>query len=67
MVVEERASVTESVVLAGASIGRGATVERSIVMGRVGPDAVVSDAVVGADGDVPAGTTLADARLPAPG
>ncbi|HWM21085.1 MAG TPA: NDP-sugar synthase [Ilumatobacteraceae bacterium] len=67
VVVEERASVTESVVLAGASIGRGATVERSIVMGRVGPDAVVSDAVVGADGDVPAGTTLADARLPAPG
>jgi mannose-1-phosphate guanylyltransferase len=66
-VVEEGASVSGSVVLPGATIGRGARVERSIVMGRVGPDAVVSDAVIGADGHVPAGTTLADARLPAPG
>ena len=65
--VEERASVSESVVLPGAAIGAGATVERSIVMGRVGADAVVSDVVIGADGDVPAGTTLADARLPAAG
>jgi mannose-1-phosphate guanylyltransferase len=65
--VEERASVSESVVLPGAAIGRGATVERSIVMGRVGPEAVVSDVVIGADGDVPAGTTVADARVPAPG
>jgi mannose-1-phosphate guanylyltransferase len=67
VVVDEGASVSESVVLSGATIGRGARVERSIVMGRVGPDAVVSDAVIGADGDVPAGTTLADARLPAAG
>jgi mannose-1-phosphate guanylyltransferase len=67
VVVDGGASVSESVVLSGATIGRGARVERSIVMGRVGPDAVVSDAVVGADGDVAAGSTLADARLPAPG
>jgi mannose-1-phosphate guanylyltransferase len=67
VVVDEGASVSESVVLSGATIGRGARVERSIVMGRVGADAVVSDAVIGADGDVPAGTTLADARLPTAG
>jgi mannose-1-phosphate guanylyltransferase len=66
-VVADGASVSGSVVLPGAVVGRGATVERSIVMGRIGPDAVVCDAVIGADGDVPAGTTLVDARLPAPG
>jgi mannose-1-phosphate guanylyltransferase len=64
-VVAERASVIDSVVLPGAEVGREATVERSIVMGRVGPNAVVCDAVIGADGDVPAGVTLVDARLPA--
>jgi mannose-1-phosphate guanylyltransferase len=65
-VVSERASVAESVILPGAVVGRGATVARSIVMGRVGPGAVLCDAVVGAVGDVPAGATLIDSRLPTP-
>jgi mannose-1-phosphate guanylyltransferase len=66
-IVADGASVIGSVVLPGATVCRGARVERSIVMGRVGADAVVCDAVIGADGDVPAGTTLVDARVPAPG
>jgi mannose-1-phosphate guanylyltransferase len=64
--VAELAHITESVVLSGATIGHGANVERSIVMGRIGSHAMVCDAVIGADGDVPAGSMLVDARLPAP-
>ena len=60
------ASVTGSVVLPGAIVGERATVERSIVMGRVGSGAEVCDSVIGADGDVPDGTTVVDARIPAP-
>lgn len=66
-VVADGASVIESVVLPGATVCSGARLERSIVMGRIGADAVVCDAVIGADGDVPAGTTLVDVRIPAPG
>jgi mannose-1-phosphate guanylyltransferase len=65
-VVAEGASVTGSVVLPGATVGLGATVERSIIMGRVGPGAAVCDSVIGADGDVPEGTTVVDARIPTP-
>ena len=65
-VVGPGARVTDSVVLPGADVGHGAIVTRSIVMGRVGPDAVVRDAVIGAHGDVPRGTTLVGARLPSP-
>jgi NDP-sugar pyrophosphorylase family protein len=65
-VVAEGASVIDSVVLPGASVGPRATVERSIVMGRVGPGASVCDSVIGADGDVPEGTTVVDARIPTP-
>ena len=64
-VVARGASVTGSVVLPGATVCGGATVERSIVMGRVGRGSVVRDSVIGVDGDVPAGTTLVDARIPA--
>jgi mannose-1-phosphate guanylyltransferase len=65
-VVAQGASVTGSVVLPGATVCRLATVERSIVMGHVGPGAAVCDSVIGAHGDVPAGSTVVDARIPAP-
>ncbi|MEX2627612.1 MAG: NDP-sugar synthase, partial [Ilumatobacteraceae bacterium] len=61
------ARLVGSVVLAGADVGEGATVERSIVMGRIGAGAVVSDAVIGGDGEVPAGARVADVRIPEPG
>jgi mannose-1-phosphate guanylyltransferase len=64
-VVGAGASVTESVVLPHATVCPGAIVERSVVMGLVGNDAVVRDAVIGAHGEVPAGATLVGARLPA--
>jgi mannose-1-phosphate guanylyltransferase len=60
------ARVVDSVVLPGASVGAGAAIDRSVVMGRVGRNAVVVDAVVGADGDVADGAELVAARLPAP-
>ena len=62
--VSSGATVTDSVLLPGASIGPGATVERSLVMGSVGSDAVVRDAMVGADGVVAAGEMLIAATAP---
>ena len=50
--VADRAVVTDSVVLPGALVGSGAQVSGSIVMGPVAPGAVLSDAVVGADGQI---------------
>ena len=58
------ARVTDSVLLPGATIEAGAVVERSLVMGSVGPNAVVRDAMVGADGSVAAGDTLIAAASP---
>lgn len=58
------ASVVDSVLLPGASIDAGATVERSLVMGTIGAGAVVRDAMVGADGEVAAGSTLVDGTAP---
>jgi mannose-1-phosphate guanylyltransferase len=59
------ASVTDSVLLPGASVGPGAVVERSLVMGTVGRGAVVRDSMVGADGSVGDGERLIDATAPA--
>ena len=56
--------VVDSVLLPGASIATGAVVERSLVMGSIGANAVVCDAMVGAEGDVPAGATLIAATAP---
>jgi len=56
--------VVDSVLLPGASIATGAVVERSLVMGSIGANAVVRDAMVGAEGDVPAGATLIAATAP---
>jgi mannose-1-phosphate guanylyltransferase len=64
--VSAGARLVESVVLPGAHVHAGAVVERSVVMGTVGAGAVVRGSVVGADGDVAAGGTLIDARLPEP-
>ena len=63
-VIEAGAVVDRSVVLAGAVVGAAATVSGSIVMGRVEPQATVSDSVVGRDGVVAAGTTCVGARIP---
>ena len=59
------ASVVDSVLLPGATVAAGATVERSLVMGSVGRDAVVRDSMIGADGHVADGDTLLDATVPA--
>lgn len=60
------ARVTGSVVLPGASIDADAVVEDSIVAGHVGRGAVVVRTVVGADGKIPDGEQLHDARCPEP-
>ena len=63
-VIEAGAVVDRSVVLAGAVVGAAATVSESIVMGRVEPQATVTDSVVGRDGVVAAGSTVAGVRIP---
>ena len=59
------ATVIDSVLLPGATVAAGATVERSLVMGSVGANATVRDAMIGADGVVDAGDTLLAATAPA--
>jgi ADP-glucose pyrophosphorylase len=59
------ATVVDSVLLPGASVGSGATVERSLVMGAVGSGAVVRDSMVGAEGSVGDGESLIDGTAPA--
>ena len=63
--VASGASVTDSVLLPGSTVGAGATIERSLVMGSVGTDAVVSDSMIGAEGHVGPGERLIDAVSPA--
>jgi mannose-1-phosphate guanylyltransferase len=63
--VAPNASVIDSVLLPGASVGPGAVVERSLVMGAVGAGAVVRDSMVGADGRVGDGERLIEATAPA--
>jgi len=63
--VAPEASVVDSVLLPGASVGRGAMVERSLVMGAVGAGAVVRDSMVGADGHVGDGESLIEGTAPA--
>lgn len=58
------ATVVDSVLLPGARVGANAIVERSVVMGGVGERARAERAVIGADGLLPAGSELIDARLP---
>ncbi len=58
------ATVVDSVLLPGAVIGSDAVVERSLVMGTVGPAAIVRDAMVGAEATVAAGDRLISAAVP---
>jgi mannose-1-phosphate guanylyltransferase len=59
-------SLRDAIVLPGAEIGDGCEVEGSIVMGRVESGARVIDSVIGADGVVSAGSTLASTSVPDP-
>jgi mannose-1-phosphate guanylyltransferase len=65
-VVEAAATVADSVLLPGAHVEAGADVARSIVAGRVGAAAVITDSVIGAGYCVPAAATVHSERLPAP-
>jgi mannose-1-phosphate guanylyltransferase len=65
VVVGGGTTVVDSVLLPSAHVGRAATIERSLVMGSVGDGATVRDSMVGADGQVGAGTLLDGASLPA--
>ena len=60
------ATVTGSVILAGARIGAGAVVEDSIVAGDVGAGAVVVRTVVGPEAKIGPREQLRDARVPEP-
>ncbi|MGB0112505.1 MAG: NDP-sugar synthase [Ilumatobacteraceae bacterium] len=60
------ARVVDTVLLPGAVIGAAATVERSLVMGRVGDGASVLDSMIGAEGEVAAGGRLVDGVSPSP-
>ncbi|MFM2183504.1 MAG: hypothetical protein RJB61_1798 [Actinomycetota bacterium] len=60
------ARVTGSVLLPGSAVGDGAAVADSVVMGRVGSDALVRSSVIGADGTVAPGEHLSGARRPDP-
>lgn len=58
------ATVVDTVVLPGATIGARAQVESSLVMGTVGDDATLIEAIVGAEGSVDPGDVLAHDTLP---
>jgi mannose-1-phosphate guanylyltransferase len=60
------AVVIGSVLLPGAVVSADATVRNSVVMGRIGPGAVVEECVVGADGTVADGERVSGERRPAP-
>ena len=64
-VIGAGATVTDSVLLPDAHVADGASVERSLVMGRVGADAVVRHSVIGGGAEVAAQSQLSDAALPA--
>ncbi len=66
VVVAAGARIIDSVLLPGAVVGARSTVERSLVMGSIGADAVACDAMVGAEGDVADGATLVGGSVPAP-
>jgi len=60
------AFLTETIVLPGAVIERGAKVSGSIVMGRIGADAVVVDCVIGVDGSIDPGSERRNELVPDP-
>lgn len=64
--IADGAAVHRSVLLPGAVIGVGATVSNSVVMGRIGAGALVSNCVIGSSGEVAAGGQLDGQRVPPP-
>ena len=64
--VRAGATVVDSVLLPGAFVEERAVVARSIVAGRIGAGAEVTDSVIGTEHAVPAGAVVAGERLPAP-
>ena len=64
VVVAAEATVIDSVLLPHATVGRGASVDRSLVMGSVGADSRITDCMVGADGAVPDGAELVGVAIP---
>ncbi|MEL6890426.1 MAG: NDP-sugar synthase [Actinomycetota bacterium] len=64
--IDAGTTVVESVILPGAVIGERAQVESSLVMGRVGVDATLIEAVIGADGVVDDGDVVAHSSVPEP-
>ena len=61
-----RARISRSVILDGATVGDGAVVNDSVVMGNIGADATVDDVVLGADGVIEIGETVRGQRRPEP-
>ena len=64
--VASGARVTDSVLLPGSIVRPGAAVDRSIVAGEIGQNAVVVDGIVGSGYLVEAGAEVVDRRLPKP-
>jgi len=58
--------ITASVVFPGASVGADASVDHSLVMGRIGAGVVASSVVVGEDGVIDDGARISGAKIPAP-
>lgn len=58
--------VVGSVLLMGASIGRDVDVRDSVVMGRVGDRAKLTDAVIGSTATIEPGQQVIDERIPVP-
>jgi mannose-1-phosphate guanylyltransferase len=63
-VVAAGARIVDSVLLPGAQVGSAATVEASLVMGRIGEGARVDASMVGVDGVVPDGDVLTAGAVP---
>jgi mannose-1-phosphate guanylyltransferase len=66
VVVSAEATIIDSVLLPHARVGRGASVDRSLVMGSVGAASRITDCMVGADGVVPDGAELVGVAIPDP-
>ncbi len=64
--IEAGTTIVDSVILPGAVVGARSQVESSIVMGAVGEDATLIEAIIGADGDVEPGDVVAHSSVPEP-
>jgi mannose-1-phosphate guanylyltransferase len=64
--VSAGARITGSVLLPGAAVGAGAVVDRSVVAGEIGTNAMITGAVIGAGYTVAADAMVDARRLPEP-